>query len=121
MIRSLYAAALLAPTLLAAASPAIAQSGADLFKQRCQVCHVAKAGARPTIGPNLAGVMGRKAGSTAYPYSAALKKSGLVWDKATLDRFLAGPGKAVPGTRMNLAVPDAKQRAAIVAHLATVK
>ena len=110
-----------AALLLVAATPAAAQSGADLFKQRCQMCHVAKAGAKPTVGPNLAGVMGRKAGSTAYAYSPALKKSGIVWNTATLDRFLAGPGKAVPGTRMYMAVPDAKQRAAIVAHLATVK
>lgn len=117
MIRPLSAALL----LLTATTPAAAQGGADLFKQRCQMCHVAKTGAKPTVGPNLAGVMGRKAGSTAYGYSPALKKSGIVWTKATLDRFLAGPGKAVPGTRMYMAVPDARQRAAIVAHLATVK
>jgi cytochrome c len=107
--------------LLLAASPAAAQSGADLFKQRCQTCHVAKAGAKPGIGPNLAGVMGRKAGTTAYNYSPKLKASGIVWNKATLDRFLTAPVKAVPGTKMFMAVPDPRQRAAIVAHLATIK
>lgn len=116
MIRPLSAA-----LLLAAAAPAAAQTGADLFKQRCQMCHVAKAGAKPGIGPNLAGVVGRRAGTTAYAYSPRLKASGIVWNKATLDRFLAAPNKAVPGTKMFMAVPDARQRALIVAHLATLK
>ncbi|MET0238765.1 MAG: c-type cytochrome [Sphingobium sp.] len=104
--------------------PAFAQdaaAGGALFKGRCQACHVVTAGQKPTLGPNLSGLAGRKAGSTAFNYSPALKASGLKWDKPTLDRFLTAPMKAVPGTRMVIAVPDAKQRADIVAYLSSLK
>jgi cytochrome c len=103
-------------------APAMAQApdGGTLFKQRCQMCHVSTAGQPAGIGPNLAGVVGRKAASTAYNYSDALKASGLKWDKATLDKFLSGPGVLVPGTKMPVSVSDPAQRAAIVAYLATL-
>jgi cytochrome c len=117
--------ALLAFAILAlAAGPALAQdaaAGAAVFKQRCDTCHSAPPGQPHGIGPNLAGVVGRKAGATSFNYSQALKTSGLVWDKATLDRFLSGPGKAVPGTRMLVSVPDPKQRADLIAYLGGLK
>ncbi|MFT3966142.1 MAG: c-type cytochrome [Sphingobium sp.] len=105
-------------------SPALAQdaaAGGTQFKARCGACHSVAAGQKALLAPNLSGVAGRKAGSTAFNYSPALKASGLSWDKATLDRFLAGPMKAVPGTRMVISVADAKQRADIVAYLSTLK
>jgi cytochrome c len=107
-----------------ATAPAMAQdaaAGGVTFKQRCQACHTVTSGQPATIAPNLAGVAGRKAGSTAFNYSAALKSSGLTWNKATLDTFLAGPGKLVPGTRMLVAIPDPKQRADVVAYLGSLK
>lgn len=111
----------LAALLGATAAPAFAQDaaagGAD-FKQRCQTCH---AGPPNAIAPNLAGVVGRKAASTSFTYSSALKASGLTWSPATLDRFLASPAKTVPGTRMLVSTPDAKQRANLIAYLATLK
>ncbi len=65
-------------------------------------------------------MLGRTSGSTDFKsYSSALKGAKLVWDQATLDRFLAGPGKVVPATRMVIAVADPKQRAEIIAFLAT--
>jgi cytochrome c len=106
--------------LAAAATPALAQdaaAGAVVFKQRCQTCHTATPGQRHGVGPNLAGVAGRKAASTDFNYSAALQGSGLVWNAATLDRFIAAPSKVVPGTRMLIPVTDAKQRADLVAYL----
>ena len=103
-----------------AAAPA-KPDGAVLFKQRCQLCHQAVAGKPSPIGPNLAGVAGRKAGSATFAYSTALKASGVVWSKANLDRFLAAPTKMVPGTRMVIAVSDAAQRAAIVEFLGRAK
>jgi cytochrome c len=101
-------------------SPVMAQDGKALFAQRCQGCHTRVAGQAAGIGPNLAGVVGRKAATTNYDYSAALKASGLKWDKKTLDEFLAGPGALVPGTKMPVSVTDAEQRAAIVAFLQTL-
>ena len=128
MIRRLLFAAcatVALPLTLAAALPATALAqpapGASLFASKCQICHsVAAKGAPALLAPNLRGVVGRKAAAGAFPsYSAALKKSGLTWSKDTLDTFLAAPGKMVPGTRMVIAVPDAKQRADIIAWLAT--
>lgn len=103
-----------------AAAPA-KPDGAVLFKQRCQLCHQTVTGKPSPLGPNLAGVSGRKAGSTTFAYSSALKASGLVWTSPNLDRFLAAPAKMVPGTRMVIAVSDAAQRAAIVEFLGKAK
>lgn len=117
-----FGALLLSSALFAA--PAMAQdatAGAALFRGRCVACHVVTPGQKGVIAPNLSGIAGRKAGSTTYAYSAALKASGLKWDKPTLDSFLAAPMKKVPGTRMVIAIPDAKQRADVVAYLSTLK
>lgn len=94
-----------------------APDGATLFKQRCAVCHSDVAGQPARLGPNLAGVVGRKAAATGFNYSPALKATGLTWNKANLDRFLAAPAKTVPGTRMVIAVPGKAERDAIIAHL----
>jgi len=110
--------------LLAAAAPAMAQNaeaGAVVFKQRCSTCHTATTGQRHGVGPNLAGVAGRRAASTDFNYSAALRNSGLTWDAATLERFLTAPSKLVPGSRMLLPVTDANQRANVVAYLSSLK
>ncbi len=105
-----------APMAVAGTAPDAAAGGA-LFKMRCLTCHTAVAGQPNSIGPNLAGVVGRKAGSVTFNYSDALKSSGLVWDKPTLDKFLSAPRTLVPGTRMLIAVPDAKQRGDLIAYL----
>lgn len=110
--------------LAATTTPALAQdaaAGAVVFKQRCQTCHTVTPGQRHGVGPNLAGLAGRPAASTDFNYSSALKGSGLVWNAATLDRFIAAPSKAVPGTRMLIPVTDAKQRGDLVAYLGGLK
>lgn len=74
------------------------------------------------VGPLHRGVVGRKAGSVPdYAYSAALKASGIVWDPASLDRWLTNPQKLVPGAKMFYSVADAQNRADIIAYLATQK
>jgi cytochrome c len=68
---------------------------------KCMACHLAERGAPDGLGPNLFGAFGRPAASRkGYAYSEALRRSGLRWDAATLDRFLADPQAAVPGTKM---------------------
>lgn len=53
------------------------------------------------LGPSLAGVIGKKAGTEpGYSYSDALKQSGLIWDVPTIDAYLADPQKLVPGSKM---------------------
>jgi cytochrome c len=109
--------------LLALAAPAFAEgdaaNGTKLFS-RCSVCHSVNGQAK--IGPTLAGVYGRKAGSLeGVKYSKALAASDLVWNDDTLDRFLAAPSKLVPGTAMaiNLSKPD--DRADMIAYLKSLK
>lgn len=113
-----------AATLVAAvlASPAFAQTAPDgekLFNQRCRVCHQA---ATTPMGPALKGVAGRKMASDAtFKYSTALTAKGGAWTDANLDTWLSGPAKFVPGTRMMVSVPQPADRAAIIAHIKTLK
>ncbi|MCW5735707.1 MAG: cytochrome c family protein [Enhydrobacter sp.] len=107
-----------------AASGAAAQSGNEargerLFNQQCKACHTLdKDGAR-TMGPNLHGLMGRKAGSTeGYESSDAMKNSGIVWNETTLLEYLKDPKGRVPGTKMVYAgLKQAAQQADMIAFL----
>lgn len=85
----------------------------------CSACHAVTEGAASGVGPNLAGVVGRKAGSVAgFAYSDAMKGSAITWTESELDAYLADPVGKVPGTTMTAgAVRDAAQRVAIIAYL----
>ena len=100
----------------AAAAPADVAAGEAVYA-RCQACHAL---AYDRTGPRHCGLIGRRAGSVpGYAYSEAMKESKIVWSAATLDRFLANPTVAMPGTTMGYAgVADAKERAALIAYLA---
>jgi cytochrome c len=124
-MKSIYTLAA-APAAMAAvavfAVPSGAQStpaGAQAFGM-CTACHTVAKGGRNGIGPNLSGLIGRRAGSVpGFSYSTAMKGSGLTWDAKTLDAFLAAPTKKVPGTKMPISVSDPAKRAAIIAYLTT--
>ncbi len=110
--------------LLATATPTTAQTpaAAPAAFNACKACHTVNKGGRNGIGPNLNGVVGRPAASVAgFNYSPAMKASKLRWDAKTLDEYLAGPTKKVPGTRMPIATPDPAKRAAIIAYLTSAK
>ncbi|MEZ0494949.1 cytochrome c family protein [Sphingomonas sp. IW22] len=99
--------------------PGDAAKGKATFA-RCAACHSLTPG-KKGIGPSLAGVVGRKAGTLAgYRYSPAMTKSGLTWDEATIARFIAGPSKVVPGTKM-MAPPisNPQDQANVIAYLKT--
>jgi cytochrome c len=88
--------------------------GQTLYKG-CADCHSINENA---VGPMHKGVVGRKAGSVpGYDYSAELKNSGIVWTEENLDKWLAGPQAMVPETKMFFDVPDAQDRADIIAYL----
>ena len=89
------------------------------FNNACRTCHTLKEGDN-RLGPSLHKIIGRKAGSLpSYAYSSAMKGADLVWDKATLDRFIANPDQAVPGNNMKPygGLNSAEERAKIVAFL----
>lgn len=112
-------AALLATGMLLLPNIASAQEadGERLFRQRCGSCHTMDPG-QNRAGPHLADVIGRAAGSVEDArYSAAMREAGIVWDRQTLDTFLAAPRKMVPGTTMTVGFPDTEQRAAIITYL----
>jgi len=90
-------------------------SGKALFDRQCSVCHSLTSN---RIGPVLHNAYGKKAASVpAFNYSKALQSSNIVWDDKTLDQWLAGPQKLIPGQRMNFIVSDAQKRADIIAYL----
>jgi len=75
-----------------------AAAGRQVFK-KCEACHSLEPG-KNLVGPSLAGVVGRKAGSEpGYDYSPAMKQAKYIWSPATLDPYLTDPQKAVPGNR----------------------
>jgi cytochrome c len=102
MVRTLILSLLSASTLTCAAVAASgdAAKGAAVFN-RCAVCHNADNGGGNRVGPNLFGVVGRKAASLpGFYYSPALKNSKIVWTDDMLRNWVQGPQRVVPGTRM---------------------
>jgi cytochrome c len=108
-----------AACLAALACPAMAAGDADagrsLYQARCTACHSLDYNG---VGPAHRGVFGRVAArAPGFAYSNALKSSSIVWNEDSLDRWLADPEKLVPGQRMGVSVPDAKDRGDLIAFL----
>jgi cytochrome c len=109
----------MAGALLCLASPAGAAAdwmrGEQVYA-RCAACHAL---AYDRVGPRHCGIFGRQAGGVPdFAYSAAMKNSRITWNDETLDRFLAGPLKMVPGTSMTYdGVSDPGERADLIAYL----
>jgi hypothetical protein len=102
-----------------------ASRGKIFFQQNCALCHATSLGPGNTMiagqGPSLVGILGRRAGiGSNFGYTKGLVESRLVWDAATLDRFLANPAAAVPGTSMPIPVPSAENRRNVIAYLSTL-
>ena len=113
-----HAAAEPAAVEVAAGDP---DKGANVFK-KCKACHSVEAGKNGT-GPTLFGIVGSKAGEVeGYKFSDAMLNSGLTWDAATLDKYLADVKGVVPGTKMSFAgLKKPEDRADIIAYLETLK
>lgn len=92
-----------------------ASRGEQLYA-RCAACHALAA---DRVGPRHCGLIGRAAGSVpGFDYSPAMRRSGLRWTEAELDRFLAAPLKRVPGSTMTYdGVDGAVDRADLIAYL----
>jgi cytochrome c len=109
--------------LLTTAVSSIAQNtpAAGASFNQCAVCHSID-GSNGT-GPTLQRLIGRRSGTVpGFRYSRAMKSAAIVWDEASLDRYLTNPQELVPGNIMPFAgVADAPQRAEIIAFLRTLR
>lgn len=114
--------------LLLSASPALAQqqggdpaAGQRVFNQ-CRACHSIDAGGRNGVGPNLHGVIGRKAASIeGFRYSSAMKEKGdqgWTWSEENLHPYLRNPREVVPGTNMSFpGIKNDQQLNDLIAYL----
>lgn len=120
--RTAIAAAVLVSIASAAHAAGDAAKGKAVF-QRCAICHRAEKDGGNGLGPNLFGVIGRKAGTVEnFAYSSAMKNSGITWSPDKLTAYIEHPSAVVPGNRMAFAgIGNAEQRADVVAYLATLK
>ena len=119
MRRSAFLGAFL---VVSVSAPAMAQDVAAGEKQFtvCRACHQIGPNAKNGVGPELNGVVGRKAGSVAgYNYSPANKNSGLTWDEATLTKYLQNTQEVVKGTKMIFpGIKDEAKVKDVIAYLA---
>jgi cytochrome c len=90
------------------------------FNDHCRECHSFLKGDN-RLGPTLYGIVGRKAGSVPdFPYSISVKSSGMIWDEAALDKWIANPDAVIPGNDMSPPYPgvaDPAIRKKIIAFL----
>jgi cytochrome c len=106
---------------LAAHAAGDPKRGAQVFRQ-CMACHSVAAGEQMT-GPSLAHIWNRKAGSVEgfLRYSDPMKRADVVWNEATLDKWLANPEKFLPGTTMTFpGLKEGQARQDVVAYLKAV-
>ena len=110
---------------LASAQSGDAAAGQRVFNQ-CRACHTADQGGRNGVGPNLFGIVGRKAGSIeGFRYSANLRslaEGGLVWSEDRLRAYVQNPKAVVPQGSMSFpGLRDETQINDLMAYLATLK
>ena len=101
-------AALGALVVLATAAQAQDQAGDPAAGQRvfnqCSACHTIQQGGPNRVGPNLHGVIGRKAASVeGFRYSGPMRQKGeegWTWTEENLRPYLRNPREVVAGTSM---------------------
>jgi cytochrome c len=101
-----------------AAGAADPKAGEAVFR-KCQACHAVGEEAQTKLGPVLNGLIGRKAGTyEGYTYTDANKNSNIVWDEATLAKYLKNPTAMIPGTKMLFAgLPKDQEIEDVIAYL----
>jgi cytochrome c2 len=111
---------LLAALIISPAVPALAWAAEPPKPfSLCIACHT---GEPDALGPDLHGVVGRKAGSVeGFRYSGPMRRSNIVWTPETLQRYLQDPQSVVPGTRMPIDGLSSADAATVVTYLATLK
>ncbi len=118
-LQMLLTCMMLAPVLNAGATGDV-QAGKTAFA-KCASCHQVGPSARSAFGPQLNGIVGRKAGASVdFSYSAAMKNANFVWTEEKLRAFIKAPGDVVPGNRMRFfGISNAQQIDNLLAYLRT--
>ena len=95
-----------------------AKAGQAAFR-KCASCHQVGRYAQAGYGPQLNGIIGRKAAATPdFKYSEAMKKSGIVWTEQKLAAYLRAPHDVVPGTSMRFwGIGDDQQIADLLVYM----
>jgi cytochrome c len=127
-LRLALSIAAVAASALPASAPAAAQDaakGQQIFN-RCRACHAVGPGAKNKAGPQLNGVVGRKAAAVpGYNFSDAMNQAaanGLVWTEPKLTAYLESPDSFLPGGVMAFAgVKNSGDLKDLVAFLKTQK
>jgi len=91
-----------------------------ILYMRCISCHTVTKNGRHLVGPNLWRILDAKAGTREgfKSYSEPLLKSGIVWSRDALSRFIEKPAEYLPGTSMIYkGLPKEKDRAALLAYI----
>jgi cytochrome c len=116
----IIAAALVLSTVFTEVAVAAEGTGGEqLFNNSCRTCHSWKEGDN-RLGPNLHGIVGRKAGAASgFSYSPSMKSANITWDEGTLDKFIANPDSVIPGNNMKpfTGIADAGTRQKIIEFL----
>lgn len=110
---------------ITSASAMASDDGKELFMKKCSSCHSVKPGEHK-IGPSLAGVVGRKAGSTDFTHYKAMKGANFTWNEALIAEWIANQKKFIKNhadivggkrTAMSAHIRKAKDAAAIIGYL----
>ena len=120
----LAAAFILACLAGAAQAAGDVAKGKAAFVRQCSICHTDDNGGENRFGPNLFGIIGKKAGTAKdYAYTNAFKsRANWEWTEDAIGGWMMFPSTMVPGTAMGVFQGIAeKDRDDLVAYLATLK
>ncbi len=131
-MRKFLMGAIAAAAVMGSGAAAFAETNEDaevaagrVVFNHCIACHFIEPG-KQGFGPNLHGVVGRKAASLpGFAYSDGLKQAGekgLTWNEDNLRKWMAANDKLVPGTRMrHVGITDPVEQDYLIAFLKTLK
>ena len=98
--------------------------GKAAFVRQCAICHTVDKGGENRLGPNLFGILGKKAGTVpGYVYTDAFKRQATwEWTADAMGGWMMFPSKMIPGTAMGVFQGVAEcDREDLVAYLATLQ
>jgi cytochrome c len=117
----LCVAGLLVGVALTAHAEGDAAAGRKLYQNKCLSCH-GDAKTKGTLGPSLAGIIGRQASEAGQgTTSRAMSEADFVWTETALDEYLAAPSSKVHGTIMPIGISRAQDRDDLIAYIKTMR